>query len=116
MKIQKLHIGCLLTLMLAACQSDQPITSVNRLDTIPSDAVKITQDMDDHPPILHSDDFEQPIPLPGPVNSAGAEDSPFIPNDNPNDFYFFFTPDVRVAIEEQLLDGATGIYYTQQQG
>jgi hypothetical protein len=76
---------------------------------IPVSAVKMTPETDIYPPILHSNAYEEPIPSPGPVNTAGAEDSPFIPIDR-NEFYFFFTPDVKVPVEEQLLDGATGIY------
>ena len=80
-----------------------------RDEVIPNSAVKITPETDLYPPILHSNDYEEPVPLPGPVNSAGAEDSPFIPI-NRNEFYFFFKPDVKVPVDKQLLDGATGIY------
>ena len=47
----------------------------------------------------------------GPVNTAGAEDSPFVTPDGQT-LYFFFTPDVRVPAEQQLLDGVTGIWVT----
>ncbi len=80
-----------------------------RSEAIPADSVKITPETDWHPPILHSDLYEMPVPLPGPINTAGAEDSPFILPDG-NTLYFFFTPDVRVPVEKQLYDGATGIY------
>jgi len=49
----------------------------------------------------------------GPVNTSGAEDSPFISADG-NVFTFFFVPDVRVPPEKQLLDGVTGIYITRK--
>ncbi|MBU1975197.1 MAG: hypothetical protein KKG59_02210 [Nanoarchaeota archaeon] len=84
-----------------------------REDKIPQDAVKITPEMDVSPPILHSDDFEEPVPL-AVINSAGAEDSPFIPNDR-NELYFFFTPDVKVPIDKQLFDGVTGIYVSKNE-
>jgi hypothetical protein len=80
-----------------------------RSEAIPSDAVKISLGDDIHPPVLHSDNYKTPVLLPGLVNTAGAEDSPFIMPDG-NTLYFFFTPDVRIPAEKQLLDGATGIY------
>jgi hypothetical protein len=43
------------------------------------------------------------------VNTAGAEDSPFIPEGR-QEFYFFFTPDPNIPAEKQLLDGVTGIW------
>jgi hypothetical protein len=53
--------------------------------------------------------------MPGPVNTAGGEDSPFITPDG-QEFYFFFTPDVRVPAEKQLLDSVTGIWSCRRQG
>ena len=49
----------------------------------------------------------------GPVNTAGAEDSPFVTPDGQT-LYFFFTPDVRVPAEQQLFDGVTGIWVTHR--
>jgi hypothetical protein len=74
----------------------------------------MTPATDIHPPILHSDEYQEPVPLDGPINTAGAEDSPFIPCCEEGMFYFFFTPDVRVPVEQQLLDGVTGIYVAQK--
>ncbi len=82
---------------------------VLREDAIPEDAVKITPETDRLPPELHSDEFEEPVPMPGPINTAGGEDSPFMMPDG-NTFYVFFTPDVSVPVEKQLLDGSTAIY------
>jgi len=89
-------------------------TPVQRADRIPPGAVKMTPEQDAHPPQLHSDEWKDPIPLPGPVNTAGAEDSPFVLPDG-NTLYFFFTPDVSVPVEKQLLDGVTGIYVSTRQ-
>ncbi len=75
----------------------------------------MTPQTDAYPPQLHSSEWEAPVPLPAPVNTAGAEDSPFITPDG-NTLYFFFTPDVRVPAEKQLFDGVTGIYVTHKQG
>lgn len=80
-----------------------------RQQAIPAGAVKMAPENDKYPPILHSEEFYQPAPLPSPVNSAGAEDSPFITPDGKT-FYVFFTPDVKVPVEKQLLDGVTGVY------
>jgi len=103
----------LLLLVLAAC--DQPLKLVPREEAIPADAVKMTPESDTWPPILHSDEWEQPVPMPGPVNTAGAEDSPFITPDG-EWLFVWFTPDVRVPAEKQLLDGATGIYWSKRVG
>ncbi len=92
-----------------SCEDNSDIKYISREDAIPDDAVKITPDTDLFPPILHSNDWFDPVPLAGDVNTAGGEDSPFIPIDD-NTFYFFFTPDVSVPAEEQVADGATGIY------
>jgi len=69
---------------------------------------------DDHPPQVLTLDFEQPIPLEGAVNTAGAEDSPFITPDG-DTLYFFFTPDANIPVEKQLLDGVTGVYVSRRE-
>ena len=71
--------------------------------------MKISPETDILPPILHSDDYEDPVPMPYPVNTAGAEDSGFILPDG-NTFYVWFTPDLNAPLEEQFDDGITGIY------
>ncbi len=88
-----------------------PAPTYTRAGSIPADAVKMTPATDLFPPILQSAEFQAPVPMPGPVNTAGAEDSPFISPDG-SQFYFFFTPDVRVPAEQQLLDHVTGIWST----
>ena len=92
-----------------------PVPLRTRAETIPSDAVKMTPETDFYPPVLHSDEWNEPEPLGPPVDSAGAEDSPFITPDG-NTLYFFFTPDVRVPVEKQLLDGVTGIWVSTKHG
>lgn len=62
-----------------------------------------------YPPILHMKGWQQPIPLDGPVTTAGLEDSPFITPDGQT-LYYFFTPSIHVPPGEQVLDGVTGIY------
>lgn len=102
-----------LALVGAAC--DEPLYLIPREQAIPAGAAKMTPESDTWPPILHSAEWEAPIPMPGPVNTAGAEDSPFITPDG-RWFFFFFTPDVRVPAEGQLGDGATGIYWCRRSG
>jgi hypothetical protein len=107
-----LAIACLaaVAVLLSACAGAPTPQSVRaREELIPPGAVKMTPGQDPSPPILHSDEWEQPVPLEGEVNTAGAEDSPFILPDGTT-MYFFFTPDVTVPAEEQVLDGVTGIY------
>jgi hypothetical protein len=102
---------CLLAAMLFGgfgCEQ-QSAQIIERGDKIPSTTVKISPQADLHPPVLHSTEFEKPVPVPGPINTAGAEDSPFIMPDG-NTLYFFFTPDPNIPAEKQLDDGVTGIY------
>ncbi len=93
---------------------EEPVP-VDRLTKIPLGAVKITPEMDVTPPVLHSDEWEEPVPLESGVNTAGAEDSPFILPDGKT-LYFFFTPDVKVPAEKQLLDEVTGIWVSKKAG
>jgi len=65
------------------------------------------------PPVLHSDRYYPPVPLGPAINTAGAEDSPFITGDG-NELYFFFTPDANIPPEKQLLDGVTGVYVSRK--
>ena len=82
---------------------------INRSSKIPSNAVKITPDNDSFRPSLHTGIFEKPVQLPRTIDTAGAEDSPFITLDGKT-LYFFFTPDPSVPAEKQLFDNVTGIW------
>ncbi|VVC04745.1 WD40-like Beta Propeller Repeat protein [Candidatus Burarchaeum australiense] len=86
----------------------------SREEAIPLDAVKITPETDAYAPLMHSGEYEAPVPVAGRVNTAGAEDSPFVLPDG-NTLYFFFTPDVRVPAEKQLLDKVTGIWVSRKE-
>jgi hypothetical protein len=109
----------ILALLLAACEQESKqkaeYPNVDRESKIPADITKRGPDTDQTPPILHSAEFEAPVPLPYPVSTAGAEDSPFILPDG-GTLYFFFTPDVRVPPERQILDEVTGIWVTLNVG
>jgi len=86
-----------------------------RAESIPADAVKMGPETDPHPPALRAAGWSVPEPLPAPVNTAGAEDGPFITSDGQT-LFFTFTPDPDVPAEEQLFDGVTGTYLTHRQG
>jgi hypothetical protein len=105
-------------LMVSGCfesKVDQEYPSVDRDSKIPSDISKRGPSSDDYPPMLHSAAYSAPVMLPYPINTAGAEDSPFILPDG-NTLYFFFTPDVRVAPDKQLLDDVTGVWVANKAG
>ena len=89
-----------------------PSEVLPRDTNIPEDALKMGPDNDVRPPVLHSDEFENPVQFLA-VMSAGAEDSPFVPHDR-DEFYFVFVPDVSVPIEKQVLDPTIGIYKSKK--
>lgn len=102
-----------------ACSQSAPLQTptaaglpepVHRAAAIPAEAQKQRPDTDAYPPRMRSPEWSDPIPLPGPVNTAGAEDSPFIAPDGR--LYFWFTPSPAVPAGKQLLDGVSGIYVT----
>jgi len=91
-------------------------TVIDREIEIPADQAKIRPETDEYRPILHSDEYEEPVPLPYPLNTAGAEDSAFMMPDG-NTFYVWFTPvsiGLGGTLEQQLVDGVTGIYAFQK--
>jgi hypothetical protein len=112
-------LAATLSVALAGCTSSptEPLCTgyETRADAIPGDAVKQTPDGDLHPVLVHSVEFADPVPLPGPVNTAGAEDACVISRDG-EIMFIFFTPDARVPAEEQLLDCVTGIWVSGRDG
>ncbi len=108
---------------IAGCVQEEVATSVpepviepeeiDRESKIPPGQEKITPETDLYPPILHSDEYEEPVPMPYPINTAGAEDSGFIMPDGKT-FYIWFTPDPNAPLGEQLDDGVTGIYVAKR--
>lgn len=88
---------------------------IDRESLIPSDAIKYAPETDANPVKSLTSEYADPVPLPYPVSTAGAEDSAFVLPEG-NALYFFFTPDVRVPVEKQLLDGVTGIYLAKKEG
>lgn len=98
--------------------SPTPVATVtpapSRLESIPPTAVKMSPANDAWPPLIAAG-WTQPVPLDLPINTAGAEDSPFITLDGET-FYFFFTPDMSLPPEKQLFDGVTGIWMAKRLG
>ncbi|MBN1336764.1 MAG: hypothetical protein JXB39_12470, partial [Deltaproteobacteria bacterium] len=97
----------LLVLLLAACADDPAPTRAESLEG----RTRVDPSTDPYPPVLAADFealFEDPVPVPGGVNTAGAEDSPFVADGG---LYFFFTPDPGIPAEQQVLDGVTGIWW-----
>jgi hypothetical protein len=86
-----------------------PTAAPNRESLIPPGQEKITPETDLYPVQSETDEYTDPVPLPYPVNTAGAEDSAFIMPDG-NSLYVWFTPDASKAPEQQITDGVTGIY------
>jgi hypothetical protein len=115
-----LGVICILAVLTAFfifLNSDQPQETPElptRDSAIPADAIKMTPETDFYPPILHSDEWKQPVPLSEAINTAGGEDSAFVMPDG-NTLYFFFTPDVSIPAEQQVLDDVTGIYVSKKQ-
>lgn len=107
-------LGVFILGMTACGQSFPTSTSspVDRYSLLPK--TKYTPAMDFWPPTI-IDGWSPPVPLPYPVNTSGGEDSPFITPDGQT-LYFFFTPDLSIPAEKQLLDGVTGNWVTQRSG
>lgn len=109
-QISILLIVLLLGIIISGCSEEYP--EIERGSKIPADIGKITPETDMYPPILHSDEFEEPVPL-AVIKSAGVEDSPFIPAGR-DELYFVFVSDVRLPVQKQIIDGVTGIYVSKK--
>lgn len=100
-----------------ACKSGMSVSpespDVDRHTMLPDDIWKRVPETDQSPPLLHSSDYDPPVPLGAGVNTSGAEDSPFILPDGKT-LYFFFTLDVRIPPEKQLLDHVSGVWVSQK--
>jgi hypothetical protein len=124
MKVWTLIAALLILAVLSGCITSPSSTTTvaettakipkTRQESLPPGAIKMTPEDDTLPPILHSNDYYEPVPLGGAVNTAGGEDSPFVTDDG-GALYFFFTPDVNVPAEMQLFDGVTGIWVSYKE-
>jgi len=115
-KITNIYISIVVLIFISGCSASVPELTppLDRESLIPEFQVKITGDMDMYPVTSETSEYEDPVPLPYPVNTAGAEDSAFIMPDGKT-LYVWFTPDVNKPIELQVVDGVTGIYVYQQE-
>jgi len=98
-------------LCLACLDNSAPAPATSRYELIKT--AKVLPETDQYPPILHSPEYAQPVPLDGLVNSAGLEDAPFITPDGKT-LFLFFTPDAEKPAGDQVNDGVTGIYVAQK--
>lgn len=96
-------------ILLSGCTTEPSPPPPDRESLIPTTQPKITPEMDIYPPKSETSEYEDPVPLPYPVNTAGAEDSAFIMPDG-NTLYVWFTPSPQIPVEQQVMDGVTGIY------
>ncbi len=112
----RLPILGLLLLITAGCSTTSPDASppppVDRLALIPSGATKVLPADDATPPVLHSVEFTEPIPVPV-INTAGAEDAPFIPAGE-DVMYFFFAGDPNLDPPIQVRDPGNGIWVSER--
>ena len=108
---KKASLFFVICFIIGACSGAEvtPTPEINRESLIPESQVKITGDIDVYPIKSETDEYEDPVPLPYPVNTAGAEDSAYVMPDG-NTLYVWFTPDVNNPVENQAVDGVTGIY------
>jgi hypothetical protein len=106
----------LILLLLPSCELiSAPEPTPDRLMLIPPMNQKLTRDEDPSPPILHVEGWNEPVPAPGLLNTTGLEDSPFVTPDG-NRMLFFFTPTIENSAEIQVLDGVTGLYFSDSEG
>ncbi len=106
----------ILLILLCSCQQEEQLNDVvynneARLESIPVEIIKGTPLNDQYPPILHSAEFEKPVPLPI-ISTNGAEDSPFIPYDS-SELYFFFANDVKDDPSIQIRNILNGIWVSK---
>jgi len=114
----RLHLSLLTIFALSGC-GDTGIQllvvlapEVDRHAAIPADVQKVAPVDDLFPPVLHSDEFFEPVPLPI-ISTAGGEDAPFIYLD---ELYFFFAADIRDEPSIQVQDPVNGIWVSRQVG
>ena len=100
--------------LVAACSSvTQAPSPPDRESLIPANQAKIRPEADLYPPKSLSAEYDDPVPLPYPINTTGAEDSAFMMPDGKT-LYVWFTPSPSIPVEKQLFDGVTGIYVFQK--
>jgi len=85
-------------------------TFPSRYDAIPADQWKRNQSSDPYQPIILSPEWGNLNNLSMyPLNSAGAEDSPYISPDGKS-FYFYYKANMSQSVYEEILEPTSGIY------
>jgi hypothetical protein len=87
-----------------------------RTGSILAGTLKMTPQNDPAPPRLldaYKEVWQEPVPVEGPVNTAGAEDSPFILPDG-NTMYFWYNGDQTKTVQEQVYDPMTGVHVAKK--
>lgn len=108
-KIWRLVFLIIIIFICYACENQPASSEILSRSSIVDRKDNTNQTEDLTPPTLQAKGWEQPIPLIGPINTSGGEDSPFFDSTR-NALFFFFTPDTMIPAEEQVGDGFTGIY------
>ncbi len=101
-------------ILISGCPRPEQIKFETREDAT-HDAIKGNPETDNFPPVIHLNEWSDPVPMDGPINTAGAEDSPFI-TPNGQKFFFVFVSDVHLPPEKQLIDGVSGIWLSKKIG
>ena len=107
--MHKLFFLLFALVLLSGCAPAPATPPPDRESLIPAEQAKITPETDIYPPISETDEYDDPVPLPYPVNTRGAEDSAFMMPDGKT-LYVWFTPSPQIPVEKQVIDGVTGIY------
>ncbi len=111
--MKRILLVALFLVLIVGCGEPKPdVPPPDRESLIPADQ-KITPETDVYPLTSETDEYEDPVPMPYPVNTAGAEDSAFMMPDG-NTMYVWFTPLTNFDLQSQLVDGVTGIYVSHK--
>lgn len=78
MKLQNIVSILLLAGLVQACQTASMVPLRSRAEALSEGSVKVAPADDRTPPLIAAGGT-QPMPMPGTINTAGAEDSPFLP-------------------------------------
>ena len=111
---RKLLLWLVILMLLVGCDAEvsvplSPTPPPDRESLIPAGQAKITPETDTYPIRSETDEYEDPISMPYPVNTRGAEDSAYMMPDGQT-LYVGFTPSPQIPVEKQVIDGVTGIY------
>ena len=111
---KRVLIWLVILMLLVGCDAEalappSPTPPPDRESLIPAEQAKITPETDVYPLVSETDEYDTPVPMPYPVNTAGAEDSAFMMPDGQT-LYVWFTPSPQIPVEKQVIDGVTGIY------